>query len=362
MLNKITALFLGCCIHLVFAEPSTPPQNQIQHNQPALTVSTVLPRLQSLTQTLTTTGDIVAKEIAVVAAQINGLNLNQILVDVGDRVTQGQLLATYDGRSVAYDVAQAVATLKQATVEETQAKSHAKRAKKLGKNSAMSQIERDNFLFQAQQAQARVVAAKAALDNQQLRASYTQVRAPVAGLVIDRPALLGSIGHLGMPLFTLIVDNELEWLAKVPINQLSRLTKALPVQIHLPAATDKHSLKLSGKIRRIEPVINQQTRQGTVRVTIDSHPLLRQGMFVNGHFILGEKRQLTLPVTCLKQQDGYHYVFILEKNHKVRKQKVTVEQLAGNRVSILSGITLNDQIVSTGVGFLNHGDRVNVTD
>lgn len=362
MLSKIIAFLFVAFIPQGLANPDIAPfEHPLKSKRPALTVSTVSPRLQNLTQTITATGDIVAKEVAVVASQVSGLSLKEILVDVGDIVTQGQVLAKYDGLSVANDIAQATAVLQQATVAEKQARSNAKRAKRLDKNHAMSQIERDNFYFQAQQAQANLAAAQATLDNQKLRASYTQVKAPAAGLIIEKQAILGSIGHSGNPLFTLVVNNELEWLAQVPVTLLPHLRPAMPVHLRLPALTsNSHQSPLSGKIRRIEPIINQQTRQATVRVALDKHPMLRQGLFVSGLFILGEKKQLTIPVTCLKQQDGHHYIFILAKDNKIRKQKVTVEQLSDNRAGISSGLSITDQVISTGVGFLNHGDLVQV--
>lgn len=326
--------------------------------RPTLTVSVTTPSSILTQDTVTATGDIAAKEMATVTAQVSALTLNRILVDVGDYVEKGQLLATYDAASVQNDIAQAKATLKQAQITAAQATKNAKRIKRLGNTSALSNIERDDYLFQAQRQQANVAAAQAVLDNQRLRASYANVTAPVSGLITEKQAVLGAVGNPGTLLFSLIVDGELEWFANVPERTLAILQPAMPVEIAITAGDD--TVHVAGKIRSIDPVINPETRQGVVRVSLEKHPILRQGLFVTGKFILGEKSQLSLPTASIVRKDSYSYVFKIGTDNRVERIKVEVGQVSGNSIAIVSGIRADDQIVSTGVGFLSHGDWVKI--
>lgn len=333
---------------------------KVTSQRPTLTVSVVSPKPTASINAIKATGDIVAKETAAVTAQVSALTLNRIMADVGDYVEKGQLLAEYDDAAVQNDIAQAQATLRQAKIAAEQANKNAKRVKRLGKSSAMSQIERDNYLFQARRAQANVTAAKAVLDNQKLRASYAKVTAPVSGLVSEKQAVLGSVGNPGTPLFSLIVDGELEWRANVPDRILAVLQPKMSVEVEITAGND--TVTVFGKVRRIAPTINTKTRQGVVHVDLQKHPILRQGLFVSGKFILGEKTQLSLPVACIIRKDGYSYVFTVAEDNRVSQKKIDVGQTTDNHVTVLSGLRAEDRVVSAGVGFLNHGDLVKVVE
>lgn len=358
MLKHLLTLFTLCFFIAVSAQEGEPQQKTT--SRPTLTVSSVLPSVALSQQSIGATGDIAAKETATVTAQVSALTLNRILVDIGDYVEKGQLLATYDAAVVQNDIIQAEAALKQARFAAEQATQNAHRAKRLANTRAMSKIEQDNYLFQAKQAQARLDAAKAVLSNQTLRAAYTQVTAPVSGLITEKQATLGAVGNPGTPLFTLMVDGELEWLANVPDRFLSVLKKNTRANITIN--TGGKTVTVDGVVRSIDPTVNPTTRQGLVRVSLDKHTVLRQGLFVTGQFLLGEKKQLSLPTACIIRKDGYSYVFKVGSDNYVSREKVEVGQITGNMATILSGVSQSDQIVNSGVGFLNHGDLVKVVN
>lgn len=355
MLHKRLILLVFFFLNVVLGQ-----ENTHVTPRPTLTVNVVLPTPQLTQRTIKATGDIVAKETAAVTAQVTALTLNRILTDVGEYVEKGQLLAEYDDAAIQNDIAQAKATLQQAQITAEQANQNAKRAKRLGKNAAMSQIERDNYVFQARREQANVTAAKAVLDNQKLRASYAKITAPASGLISEKQAILGTVGNPGTPLFTLIVAGELEWLANVPERVLAVLKPGGAAEIEITAGSQ--TLTINGSIRRLDPMINTGTRQGVVHVSLDKHPILRQGLFVSGKFIVGETQLLSLPVASVVRKDGYSYVFTVDDNSRVARQKIEIGQTVDNRVTVVSGLTADDRVVSSGVGFLNHGDLVKVVE
>lgn len=340
-------------------------QDDLQNAQarPTLTVTVVTPTPQSTEKTLEASGYIAAKETAVVTAQVSGLQLNRLLVDVGDTVTAGQALAEYDAATVENDIAQAQATLQKAQIAVQQASINAKRAQKLRRSKAISDMEHDNFILQANQAKADVLAAKAVLQNQQLRARYAHVTAPIGGLITERQAILGSVGQPGTALFTLIVDNRLEWQADVPDASLGKIRENLPVTVTLE---NTPIVTISGKVRDIDPSINSQTRQGKVYVSLPAHDLLRQGLFVRGRFLLGQQQSLGIPSSCLIRKDGNYYVFVVDSDKRVKQKKVQIGQLSShhpsNTVMITNGLTRTDRVINSGVGLLKHGDLVHIVN
>lgn len=350
-------LALCFCTVVVAQQPT---KNSATSQRPTLTVSVVAPVVASTPDSITATGDIVAKETASVTARVSALTLKRILVDIGDSVEQGQLLAIYDDTSVQNGITQAQASLELAQIAAEQADKNAKRAKRLRNTNAISNIERDNYIFQARRQHANVTAAQAVLDKQKLLASYANVTAPTSGLVAEKQAILGAVGNPGTLLFTLIVNGELEWHANLPERVLAQLTPSLPVKISIDSGTE--TLTIAGKVRSIDPLINTATRQGVVRVSLEKHPILRQGLFVTGKFILGEKKVLSLPTACIVRKDSYSYVFKVGGDNRVTRTKITVGQVDGDSIAVLSGIASDDRIVSSGVGFLSHGDLVKVVE
>ncbi len=340
-------------------------QQKQEAARPTLTATVIEPHYRQIFQTIKATGNIEAREIAYVSAQTAGLSLSKLYVDVGDVIKKGALLAEYDAATVYNDIAQAQAALAQANVAYAQAKANAKRGQRLRKSTAISSMEADNFLYQEKQARASVRSAKAVLENQKLRASYAKVRAKFSGLVMEKFGVLGEVGNPGTRLYSVIVNNTLEWQANVPSELLNKIHRNMPVEVTLTESTNNNTngntmSKVAGVVRKIDPTINSQTRQGKVYVTMKPNPNLRRGLFVTGAFITGAKDLLVIPVDCLMRKDGYNYVFVIGKDNRVKRKKVKVGQLQYKGISILEGLTSSERVVSSGVGFLNDGDLVKV--
>ena len=137
--------------------------------KPALTVTTVRPQLGRLPMQLSANGSIAAWQEASVGAEANGLRLAQVRAAVGDVVRAGQVLATFDAASVQADLALARAQLQEAQANALEAAGNAERARTLKDSGALSTQQINQYLTLEQTAQARVAAARAALDVQQLR-------------------------------------------------------------------------------------------------------------------------------------------------------------------------------------------------
>jgi len=116
---------------------------------------------------------------------------------------------------------------------------------------------------------------------------------------------------------------------------------------------------VEGRIRRIAPQIDPQTRNGLVYVDLQPGDALRAGLFARGDFVLGESPALTLPQSAVLLRDGFSYVFRIDGS-KVRQQKVQVGRREADRVEIHSGLAAGTAVVESGVGFLVDGDTVRV--
>ena len=107
--------------------------------------------------------DVVTWQEASIASESNSLTLAEVLVDVGDTVKRGQVLARFNGRTVAEDVAQAKASLVEAQANAVEARANAERARRLLRTDSMSKQQADQYFAADRSAQARVRSAQAAL-------------------------------------------------------------------------------------------------------------------------------------------------------------------------------------------------------
>ena len=329
--------------------------------KPALTVSTAQPESTRLSIMLAANGNIAAWQEAVIGSESSGLRLTQVLVNVGDVVKAGQLLATFSTDSVQADVAQARASLLEAQASASDAAANAERARTLQHSGALSTQQINQFLTTEKTAKARAEAAQAVLGAQQLRGRQTRVLAPDSGVISARSATLGSVLATGTELFRMIRQGRLEWRAEVTSAELGRITAGTAVKVR-PASGGE----LQGRVRMIAPSVDPLTRSALVYVdlpaTAGKTSPAKAGMFARGEFDLGAADALTIPQRALVVRDGFNYVFRLGADQRVSQLKVQTGRLAGERVEVVSGLAPDARIVVNGAGFLNDGDLVRISD
>ncbi len=336
--------------------------------RPALVVTTVRPAKAELTDTLSANGSIAAWQEASVGAEVAGLRIAEVRVDVGDAVRRGQVLAAFASDTVRADLAGAQAALAEANASIGEAKAalaeaqgNADRARAVESSGALSAQQITQYLTAAQTAQARLQSAQARaqsaqaqLQAQQLRLRMTQVLAPDDGVISARAATVGAVVPAGQELFRLVRGNRLEWRAEVTATELARLEPRQPVRV-LPAAGGQ----IRGTVRTIGPVVDAQTRNALVYVDLPPGGPAKAGMFARGEFELGTSTALVVPQQSVVVRDGFAYVFALQGD-RVAQRKVRIGRRVGDRVELLEGLPADATIVSRGAGFLNDGDLVQV--
>jgi len=326
----------------------------------ALTVTTARPQLARLSQTLAANGDIAAWQEASIGSEANGLRLTEVLVNVGDVVTAGQTLARFSDETVQADLAQAKAALLEAQANLSETSANAERARSLMNTGAISTQQINQLITAEQTARARVAAAEANVNAHKLRLKFTQLLAPDSGVISARSATVGAVVSNGTELFRMIRKGRLEWRAEVMASELSRIRAG--TQVTLVAA---NGTRLNGKVRMIGPTVNPQNRTALVYVDLlpaaGGEAAAKPGMFARGEFTLGSGNGVTLPQQSVVVRDGLSYVFQLKPDSRVAQVKVKTGRYLQDQVEITEGISLQDEIVVAGAGFLNDGDLVRAT-
>lgn len=349
---------------------------------PAITVSTV--GMAKLSDRIIASGLIAAVEEVQVAPLVEGQPLDQLLVDVGDMVTEGQVLAVLSRTTLELQeteaaaslaaakstIAQAEAQLVEARAASDEAQRVADRTAKLREQGTAPQAQADTARANAVSANARVMVAtqgleaaraqlalaEARLENVNLMLSRTEVKAPVSGKIVARNAKIGAIATAaGQPMFVITRDAALELRADVAETDLLRL--AVGQKAHLRAVGMAGVLE--GTVRLVEPAIDPVTRLGRARITVDSdNATLRTGMFVEAEILAAEREALAVPVTAIgSSPEGATVMRVTDG--VVERVAVKTGIRDGGLVEITEGLAQGDTVVTKAGAFVRAGDRIN---
>ena len=208
--------------------------------KPALTVTTVQPVMRDLALKLLANGSVAAWQEAIIGSEANGLRLVSVNVNVGDKVSKGQVLASFATEQVAAEVAQAQASFAEVQANALDAAVNADKARTLQASGALSDQQINQYLTADKSAKARLEVAKAALAVQQVRLSQTRLLAPDNGVISSRSATLGAVVGSGTELFKMIRGGRLEWRAEVTSTELATIKPGTLVNL-----TDRKSTRLN---------------------------------------------------------------------------------------------------------------------
>ncbi len=326
-------------------------------------------------------GTVRPAETVLVQPQVEGQATEEILVDVGDRVEKGQVLARLSDSALTLQrsqlvaslaaadaaVAQARAQVAEAEAQQAEAGRARDRARTLREQGNIAQAALDDVESQAVIAGARVNAAQqglaaaeaqiglihAQIADVDLSISRTEIRAPVSGLVAERNARIGAIASAGggTAMFTLIRDGALELYADVVESDLLRLGAGQPATIRVAGVGQT----LTGQVRLVEPTVDAGTRLGRVRIALDDPAAVRDGMYASAEIIVAEREAAAVPVTAV----GADGSVLRVRDGLVTRVAVTEGIRDGALVEIRDGLGAGDMLVARAGAFVREGDRIN---
>lgn len=323
---------------------------------PSLTVSLATPQLREVTREVVASGAVAAWEEVSVGVELSGLRVAAVEVEVGSVVRAGDVLLRVDDRTLASQLQQSQASVREAETNLETARRRAARVRELAderlvalQDAEQAEAERDN-------AQARLNTAIASRDAARVQRDFTVVRAPVDGVVSARSVQPGQVVGAGGELLRLIRDGRLEWRAELVEADLLRVDTGTPVRVESPTGF------VEGRVRTVSPALDPQRRTGTVYVDLPDPGPLRAGMFAQGRLALGRAQALLVPNEAIVRRDGRAYAFTVEPDGRVRERGITVGSTHGDMIEVRDGLTADDRVVARGAGFLGDGDLVRVVD
>jgi RND family efflux transporter MFP subunit len=332
----------------------------------------------------------------VVSAEIDG-KVEKISADLGDTVTQGQVLVQISGEEQRYLLAQNEAQLRQALerlglvgeddkvadmlqtpemrrakADQTDAEQRYNRQKLLAEQGIGSQSDRDQALARLQSAQAaydatlnqtrnsirEVERVRAVVDLQRKKLRDTNVTAPFTGQVKDRQVTQGQFLRANAPLFTLVKVNPLRLRIEIPERMGPWTRNGQNVEVEVEAFPDR---KFNGKIWRVSPTVDQ-TKRTFVAEALIANPRgeLKPGSYAKA-MIVTEKRDHVnvVPEAAVAYILGINKSFVIENGVAESRDVKLGDRLEGT-IEILEGLSAGEVVATTQTQRLDTGVAVRV--
>lgn len=326
-----------------------------QDEAAALTVSVMKPAERQWPETAPASGWLKPWHEAIIASEIGGLRITEVLVDVGSLVSKGQPLVRLAQESVSADLRQQEALVETARADLAKARSNADRARKVRGSGALSEEKVNEYLIAEQTAAASLDSAEAALDSQRIKLGQTTIVAVDDGLITDRSAQLGAVVSSGTELFRLQRQKRVEWQAEVSARYLPRIEAGLGATIVGPGNS-----RIAGEVRLVGPTISTDTGRAVVYVDLPTDSSAPVGLYATGQIELETTPALTVPESSLVFRDGINYVFTVDADRRVTRERVETGRRNDGQVEILSGLDRGADVVKSGGAFLSDRALVRV--
>ncbi len=323
--------------------------------KPVLSVELVSPLPQAWPDELTASGEVAPWQEAIIGAEVGGVRLDEVLVDVGAHVRKGQLLARYSDDVLRANLLRQDAAVAEAEANLAKAAADVVRADKLAETNALSAQAIMVYHTQEKVSGALLASAKAQQKVQAAQLRYARVVAPDDGVISSRSATVGAVGSVGGELFRLVRQSRLEWRAQVSAAAMARLKPGITVNV---MALD--GSRITGKVRQVAPTVDANTRNGFVYVDLPAGSGLSAGMFVTGRFELANRDALTVPESAVVLRDGNRYLMKVDTQNRVHEVKVNTGRRGNNAIEILDSVAATDRFINSGGAFVADGDLVSV--
>jgi RND family efflux transporter MFP subunit len=345
LIVALSALGLSAC-----SKPAPP-------EEPVRAVKVLTVGAQSLQSGLEFPAEVRARVESRLGFRVAG-KLTQRLVEAGQHVKAGQVLAQLDPQDYRLATDAAKAQVNAAQVNRDLAAADFKRYQELKAQNFISGAELDRREASLKAAQAQLEQAQAQLTGQANQASYTRLLADVSGVVTAVDAEVGQVVAAGTPVLRIAQDGARDLVFAVPEDRVARLKLGSAVLVRPWSG----AVAVSAMVREVAASADPVTRTFAVKAALPAGSALALGSTVTvlpNDLARNAAQVIKLPTSALFESAKASAVWVLDPaSMSVRLQPVQIASVDGNEVVIASGLQAGMQVVSAGVHVLSPGLKV----
>lgn len=397
---KLLTISILLCLIPVLASCSKTDGKQVEASAARTVAVRALPVEQKqIRRNVEAVGSLFPLEEVTVSSEVEG-RVEQVLVDVGDRVTAGQTIVkvvptelqlTLDQQRASLQQARArlglpdnnqefkdvrtAAEVKKAAADLADAEQKYLRAKTLYEQGLLPKQSFDEAESRHNAARAaydlsvqgvenlrgQLAQSRAATALAQKKVNDSNIRAPFAGQIKERSVTQGQYLKVQTPVMVIVNVDPLRVRLRVPEKMAAWVKTGQEVTVSVEAHSDRN---FKGKITRINPSVDQQTRAFEVEALIDNHEaLLKPGFFVKATIPSSALVEaLLVPQEALLYLYGVYKVFVIEGN-TLKEKEVKIGERYGDEVEITEGLTPGERIALAAKGQdLKDGATIEITN
>ncbi|MFG1345859.1 efflux RND transporter periplasmic adaptor subunit [Xanthobacter autotrophicus DSM 431] len=319
-------------------------------------VRTVLASSRVANDAVTLTGTVEAQNEATYGFRIGGRIIER-LVNVGDQVKPGQVLARLDPQDEQNAVRSAQAALSAANANLTQTRNQYERQRQLLARGFTPRAQYEQAEQAFLNARSQVEDAEARLQMAQDRLGFTDLKADSAGVVTRRRAEPGEVVQAGQAIVEVARQDGRDAVFDVPAQLLAAVPADPVVEVAL--ASDP-SVKATGRVREVAPQADPVTRTFRVRVgLIDAPEALRLGTTVTGRVVVDNGPVIEIPASALTRLNDKPAVWVVDgKSLTVALRPIEVLRFSPSTVTVADGLKPSEIVVTAGVQALHPGQKV----
>jgi len=318
-------------------------------------VSVITPGRGTIEGTINATGTLAARREMPVGIAGEGGQVVSVLVEPGQWVRAGQVMAVIDRSVQVQQQSSQAAQVSVARANADLAQANLDRALKLVDKGFVSKADVDRLRATRDAAYAQVRVAGAQLGVIQAQSRRLNVVAPAAGLVLERKVEPGQIVSAGSGmLFRLAKGGEMELKASLGQSDLAQIAPGVTAKVTPVGSTNVYT----GQVWQKAPVIDPASRQGFARIALAYAPDLPPGGFATAEIKSGSVVAPMLPESAILSDSKGSYVYVVGKDNKVERRDIKLGIVTEQGIAIVAGLAGNERVVLRAGGFLSPGESI----
>lgn len=337
------------------------------------TVQTDTASRGAINEKIALTGPLRAKEQVDVTPRLTG-RIVQLKIDTGQAVRQGALIAVIEDDELGQQVERSKASITVAQAAVTQREAELDLAKdEMDRNNQMLKaglISRQQFeglktrytvaQSQLDLARAQLRQSEAELRELNIRFEQTRIYSPLTGYVARRHVDVGALVNPSIPIATVVNINTMVIQANASERDIARIRPGSEAAITFDSLPGQ---EYQGRVLRISPLLDPQTRNGIVEIEIHNRDgRLKGEMFARAELSLGTTHEATLvPRDALVYRGDQPGVYLIEQE-TARFRPIETGLTQGERVEVISGLQAGEVVITGGANTVKEGDQVKVID
>ncbi|TDH60577.1 efflux RND transporter periplasmic adaptor subunit [Dankookia rubra] len=350
-----TILRLRACLGVLLLlsacdDNAPPPAPEIR----PVRIVTVAPR--SGGDSVSITGTVAAETEVNLAFRIDGRMVER-LVNVGDRVSAGQVVARLDRQNEENSLRAARAQLSATRAQLTEARNNYQRQRELLQTGFTTRVRYDQATQTLRSAESALDAAQAQANIAENRLGYTELHADAGGTVTARGAEPGEVVQPGRMIVQIAREEGRDAVFDVPPSMKDQAPADPVIEV---ALTMDPTVRATGRVREVSPRADPATGTFRVWVGLDAPPpAMRLGSTVTGRMEIGGGTAIEVPASALTRAQQQPAVWVVDPaTQTVALRPVEVLRFDPARVLIAQGLETGETVVTAGVQALRPGQKV----